>query len=78
MKIQILSDLHLEFKIRDLQKTDSVIIVLAGDIHNTYKRNLDYARFLWLKSLSTNKSMYFFQFFKLKKRVSSILAPLKW
>jgi len=43
MKIQIISDLHLEFKHRNITKTKSDIIVLAGDIHNTYKRNLNFA-----------------------------------
>jgi len=43
MKIQIISDLHLEFENRSIAKTESNVIVLAGDIHNTYKRNLNFA-----------------------------------
>ena len=43
MKIQIISDLHLEFEHRNITKTESDVIVLAGDIHNTYKRNLEFA-----------------------------------
>ncbi len=43
MKLQIISDLHLEFKDRRITKTNSDIIVLAGDIHNTYKKNLNFA-----------------------------------
>ena len=37
MKIQILSDLHLEFEDMKLPKTDADIIVLAGDIHSGIK-----------------------------------------
>lgn len=33
MKIQILSDLHLEFENLDLPENDSDVVVLAGDIH---------------------------------------------
>lgn len=43
MKIQIISDLHLEFEHRSITKTESDVIVLAGDIHNRYKRNLKFA-----------------------------------
>jgi len=43
MKIQIISDLHLEFENRSIAKTESDVFVLAVDIHNTYKRNLNFA-----------------------------------
>lgn len=33
MKIQLLSDLHLEFEAFDYQATDADVVVLAGDIH---------------------------------------------
>ena len=43
MKIQIISDLHLEFGNRCIAKTKSDVIILAGDIHNTYKKHLNFA-----------------------------------
>ncbi|MEG3860085.1 metallophosphoesterase [Microcoleus sp. herbarium12] len=33
MKIQILSDIHIEFQPFDITETDSDVIILAGDIH---------------------------------------------
>lgn len=33
MKIQIFSDLHIEFQPFDITETDSDVIILAGDIH---------------------------------------------
>jgi Icc-related predicted phosphoesterase len=42
MKIQILSDLHVEFKDYEYQKCDSDVVVLAGDIH-TKDRGIEWA-----------------------------------
>ena len=39
-----MSDLHLEFGVYDLSKTDADVIILAGDI-NVGSRALDWARF---------------------------------
>jgi len=33
MKIQVMSDLHLEFGAFEIPRTDADVIVLAGDIH---------------------------------------------
>jgi predicted phosphodiesterase len=33
MKIQVLSDLHVEFEEFDMEKNDSDVVILAGDIH---------------------------------------------
>lgn len=33
MKIQVLSDLHLEFEDLSYKKNDSDVVILAGDIH---------------------------------------------
>lgn len=33
MKIQVLSDLHIEFRPFDIPDTDADVVVLAGDIH---------------------------------------------
>ena len=37
MKIQILSDLHIEFQDYTYQKCDADVVVLAGDIHTKDK-----------------------------------------
>ncbi|WP_444997383.1 metallophosphoesterase [Aliikangiella sp. IMCC44359] len=42
MKIQLLSDLHLEFKYYSYPKTDADVVVLAGDIH-TKERGVKWA-----------------------------------
>lgn len=34
MKIQLLSDLHREFSLYEVQETDADVVVLAGDIHS--------------------------------------------
>ncbi|BCD96340.1 metallophosphoesterase [Marinagarivorans cellulosilyticus] len=36
MKIQLLSDLHIEFERYDYKSTDCDVVVLAGDIHTKY------------------------------------------
>ena len=48
MKLQILSDLHLEFVHCKIEKTNADVIILAGDIH-IGKRGLNWARENFLK-----------------------------
>jgi len=43
MKIQLLSDLHVEFQDYDYPETDADVVVLAGDIH-TRNRGLEWAK----------------------------------
>jgi len=42
MKIQLLSDLHLEFEAFEYQPTDADVVVLAGDIH-VQEKGVDWA-----------------------------------
>ena len=41
MKLQILSDLHIEFEPFDIPQVDTDVVILAGDIH-TGKRGIDW------------------------------------
>ncbi|CAK2681426.1 Metallophosphoesterase [Vibrio crassostreae] len=43
MKIQYLSDLHLEMASMDLPVSDADVVVLAGDIHSNGKMGIDWA-----------------------------------
>ncbi|MCX4026143.1 metallophosphoesterase [Spartinivicinus marinus] len=42
MKVQILSDLHVEFKYYQYESCDADVVVLAGDIH-TKEHGVDWA-----------------------------------
>ncbi|MCO7226679.1 metallophosphoesterase [Pleionea sp. CnH1-48] len=53
MKIQLLSDLHLEFAPFEYQPTDADVVVLAGDIH-TKHRAID-----WIKTHIKNKPVIY-------------------
>ena len=53
MKIQILSDLHIEFDEFDFVDTDSDVVVLAGDIHVKEKG------LLWALETITNKPVIY-------------------
>lgn len=53
MKLQILSDLHIEFAPYEYQRTDADIVMLAGDIH------LGQAGFKWaLENITEKKVIY--------------------
>ncbi|PTP13736.1 metallophosphoesterase [Vibrio sp. 10N.286.51.C3] len=43
MKLQYLSDLHLEVAVMDVPITDADVVVLAGDIHSDGKKAVDWA-----------------------------------
>lgn len=53
MKIQLLSDLHLEFGEYQYEETDCDVVVLAGDIH-TKSRGLEWA----LDTIKTKPTIY--------------------
>lgn len=53
MKIQLLSDLHIEFESYAYQPTDSDVVVLAGDIH-TKTRGIEWA----IKSIPDTPVLY--------------------
>jgi Icc-related predicted phosphoesterase len=53
MKLQILSDLHIEFAPHDFHRTDADIVILAGDIH------LGQGGFKWaLENITDKKVIY--------------------
>ncbi len=53
MKLQILSDLHIEFAPYEFQQTDADIVILAGDIH------LGQSGFKWaLENITEQKVIY--------------------
>ena len=52
MKLQILSDIHLEFGPFKIPKTDADVIILAGDIH------IGTAAVDWIKSQTKKPVLY--------------------